>query len=105
MNEHTIDTEPKRRFQFAISTVLTCTATLAVAFALLRMVIPYEGVLASQTPGWVPYVTIGMYCALGSTIGIAMSAFRSKRFIRGAIVGSLLPLAYFAIFWLVINAF
>jgi hypothetical protein len=93
----------RKRLQFPILALITFTALIAIAFALLRIVLPYEGVLATETPKYVPYVTILMYAVCGGAIGFAIAAIRSKRLMRGAIVGALLPLIYFAMMWTVLN--
>ncbi len=89
--------------QFALATIIVFISMIALGFALLRLVLPYNGVLASETPSYVPYVTITMYVVFGSAIGFAVAAIRAKRLLRGAIIGSLVPILYFAVLWVLLN--
>lgn len=92
------------RFQFPLAAIVILTSMIALGFALLRLVLPYNGVLASETPAFVPYVGIAMYVVFGSTIGFAVAAVFSKGWLRGAIVGSLVPILYFAVMWVLLNS-
>ncbi len=92
-----------KQLQFPISTVIIFTALVAIGFALLRIVLPYNGVHATETPKCVPYAGLCMYAVFGGAIGFAIAVIRSKRLLRNAIVGSLLPLIYFTIMWVVLN--
>ena len=93
----------RTQFQFPLATIVVFTLMIAVGFALFRLVFLYNGVLASETPSYVPYVTITMYIVFGSAIGFAVAAMRSKRLLRGAIIGSLVPILYFAVLWVLLN--
>ncbi len=90
-------------FQFPLAAIVVFTSMIALGFALLRLVLPYNGVPASETPAFVPYACIAMYAVFGSAIGIAISAVRSKKLLRGAIIGSFVPLLYFVVLWVILN--
>ena len=92
------------RFQFPLSAIVILTSMIALGFTLLRLVLPYNGVLASETPAFVPYAGIAMYVVFGSTIGFAIAAAFSRRWLRGAIIGSLVPILYFAVMWVLLNS-
>lgn len=91
------------RFQFPLAVVMIFTAMIATGLGILRLVLPYNGKLEADTPAFVPYVTIAMYVVFGGAIGFAIAAMRSKKLLRGTLIGSLVPIFYFAFMWILLR--
>ncbi len=87
----------RKRLRYKLSSLIVCVTLFAIAFTLLRIVLPFKGVFAAPTPPIIVILAIAMYSIYGGALGGAVSVILYNQQLRGAVVGASVPPILFLI--------